>query len=269
MKSSILSAALMALLTTYSAFAAVELAKVNGKIITDADLRSALTSVNETQRDKILKDPNSRRQALLNYIDMEVLYEKALLDKEDQKPDFLAAMAQFKRQVLANRLLEKNVGSKVTESDSKKYYENNKPRYSTDQVQVTHILTASEKEAKALLDQVKKTGADFEAIAEKNSKDPSAVNNRGNLGLLTRDRMVPEFAEAVFRAKENSIIGPIQTTYGYHIVKVGEKRIGKMLEYGEVELRVREDMRRELAGSYVRNLRKDAKIQVNEENLAK
>jgi len=94
-------------------------------------------------------------------------------------------------------------------------------------------------------------------------------NNRGDLGFFGRDKMVPEFTEPAFEAKDGQIIGPIKTQYGYHVIKVIEKKIGKPLDYAEVEYRVRSDLRNEIAQTYVAQLRKQAKVQVDEKALEK
>ena len=74
--------------------------------------------------------------------------------------------------------------------------------------------------------------------------------------------MVPEFTEAAFAGSEGEIVGPVKTAYGYHIIKVISKKTGKPLEYDEVELRVKNDLRQELTGVYVANLKKTAKVEV-------
>jgi peptidyl-prolyl cis-trans isomerase C len=243
------------------ASAATELAKVNGTSITDKDLAAALSGLNEGQRANVLKDSNSKRQILDGLIDQTLLAQTAEKEKLDQDQDFKDALAAFKKQYLANKLLQKNLSAKITDAAAKKYYEVNKLRYSTDQVHAQHILVSDEKQARDLLKQAKAEGADFEALAEKNSKDPSAKNNRGDLGFFGRDRMVAEFTDAAFRAGEGEVVGPVKTSYGYHIIKVVQKKSGKPLEYGEVELRVKNDMRQELVSQYLSKLKTTAKVE--------
>jgi peptidyl-prolyl cis-trans isomerase C len=245
-----------------SAFALETVAKVNGKSITDADVKQALGQLNEGQRDNVLKDPNSKRQVVNNLIDQELLTQEGEKEKLDQDADYKEAMANFHKQYLATRVLQKNVGSKLTDAAAKKYYEAHKYRYTTDQVHAMHILVSDEKEAQDLLKKAKAkaTDADFQDLAEKYSKDPSAKNNRGDLGFFGRDRMVPEFTDAAFSGKDGEIVGPIKTTYGYHIIFVKEKRMGKPLEFDEVELRVKNDLRQDVTSAYVSNLKKQAKV---------
>jgi peptidyl-prolyl cis-trans isomerase C len=249
---------------------AVDLAKVNGKVITDRDLQSALGNLNEGQRQNFLKDVNSRRQVLNGVIDQELLVQEGEKAKLDQDQEYKDALNAFRRQYLAARVLQKNLGSKFSDSAAKKYYQGHKDRYSTEQVRAMHILLKDEKEAEDVAKKAKNMSNDeFQELAEKISKDPSAKNNRGDLGFFGRDRMVPEFTEAAFSATEGKVVGPVQTSYGYHVIKVVTKRSGKPLQYDEVELRVKNDLRTDLTQNYVGSLKKTAKVEVDDKAVDK
>ena len=257
----VLTAVVLASLGAAPAYAVTELAKVNGTSITDKDLTTALNGLNEAQRANVLKDSNSRRQILDGLIDQTLLAQTAEKEKLDQDQDYKDALASFRKQFLANKLLQKNLSAKLTEPAAKKFYEAHKSRYSTDQVHAQHILVTDEEQARSILKEAKLEGADFQAMAEKYSKDPSAKNNRGDLGYFGRDRMVSEFTEAAFAGGEGEILGPVKTSYGYHIIKIVEKKSGKPLEFGEVELRVKADMRQELVSQYLGKLKSTAKLE--------
>lgn len=244
---------------------AKELAKVNGKPITDQDVRTALSTLNEGQRASLLRDSNTRRQVLMNLIEAELLTQQGEKDKLDQDARYKAAVEQFRRQYLAAQVLEKNVGNKLTDAAAKAYYNRNPDRFSTDTVKVQHILVADEKAARDVLQQVQAPNADFQAIAEKASRDPSAKNNRGEIGWVTHDSpLVAEFKDAAFGTKPGEITGPVKTVFGYHIIKVTERKVGKPLSYDEVELKVKNELREELARNYIAGLRKQAKVQVDD-----
>lgn len=249
---------------------ATDLAKVNGRVVTDKDVQAALSNLNEGQRTNVLKDVNTRRQVLNSVIEQEVLVQEAEKEKLDQDADFKEALAAFKRQYLASRVLQKNLGSKFTDSAAKKYYEGHKAKFSTDQVHALHILVKDEIEAQDLMKKTKTMSKDdFMDLAEKVSKDPSAKNNRGDLGMFGRDRMVSEFTDAAFAGKEGEVVGPVKTSYGYHVIKVLKKRIGKPLEFSEVELKVKNELRNELTQNYVAGLRKQAKVEVDDKAVEK
>ena len=245
-----------------SAWAAKNLATVNGKAITEDDLKQFLSGFNEMQRSGIEKDPQARQQLLSNLIDQEVLTQTAIKEKLDQTADYRRALESFRRQYLANALINQRVLSRVTDTEAREYYQRNRPRFSTDQVHAFHILVETEAEAKSVLEEVKKSGTDFQAVAERRSKDPSAKNNRGDLGFFTRDRMVAEFADAAFAAKKGEIIGPVKTSYGFHIIKVEDKKAGKVPGFEEVELRVRNSLQQEMIQDYLGGLRRNTKISI-------
>lgn len=249
----------------------VDIARVNERVISDNDLRSALmmSGYNEGQSESLMKDAGSRRQILNTLIDQEVLVGEAMKEKLDQDHEFKLAVEAFKKQYLANRVLQKNVGNKLTEPAAKKYYENHKSRYSTDQVHAMHILVSDEQRAMELMKLAKAPDADFQQLAEKHSKDPSAKNNRGDLGYFTRDRMVPEFTNAAFSAEDGQVVGPVKTSYGYHVIKVIERKSGKALSFEDAQHRVRNDLLQDIRQEYVGKLRQQAKVNVQDNVLEK
>jgi peptidyl-prolyl cis-trans isomerase C len=247
----------------------MDVAKVNGKVVTDKDLMEALGGLNETQRKNVMDDANSKRQLLDGVIEQELLIQEAEKEKLDQDSEYKAALANFRKQYLSNRVLQRNLTGKFTESAAKRYYNQHKTHYSTEQVHAMHILVSSEAKAHELLKLAKAPNADFQALAEKYSKDPSAKNNRGDIGFFGRGRMVAEFTDAAFAAKVGEIVGPVKTSYGYHIIKVIEKKPGKILEFSDVESKVKSDLQQELASKYMMKLREQAKISVDDKSLGK
>lgn len=246
------------------------IARVNGKAITSKDVQNALGGLNEGQRSSVLKDSNSRRQILTSIIEQELLTQEAEKAKLDQDTDYKEALAAFRKQYLSSRILQKNLGPQLTDAAAKKYFNNNKRLFSTDQVYVQHILMPDEASAREMLKKAKAPGADFMELAEKNSKDPSAKNNRGDLGPIMHDSpFVEEFKDAAFSAGEGDIVGPIKTTYGYHIIKVVKKKAGRPLEYDEVELKVKNRLREQLIENFVGKLRSQSKVVIDEKALEK
>ncbi len=266
----VIATAQMAVMFTSMASFALDVAKVNGKVVKDVDVKEALSQVNEGQRKNLMKDPNTRRQIVNSVIEQELLVQEAEKEKIGDTAEYKQAVEAFRKQYFANIVLQKNLGSKMTESAAKKFYEANKRNYSTDRVHALHILVADEDKARELLGQAKPmSNEDFQGLAEKFSKDPSAKNNRGDLGVFGRGRMVKEFTDAAFGASAGETIGPVKTAFGYHIIRVVEKKPGKPLNYAEVELEVKNQLRSELAQSYVGKLRQQAKIEVDEKAIDK
>ncbi len=248
---------------------AAELASVNERKITDVEMKAALAQFSEGQRANIMKDPASRRQILMGMIDQEILFQQSEKEKLDQDEEFKRAQDGFRRQYMVSKLLQKSVGSKLTEKAAKGFYSAHKTEFATDQVRAQHILVSNPTEAAEILKKVKAPGADFQKIAEQVSKDPTAKNNRGDLGYFGREQMVSEFSNAAFSGSEGEIVGPVKTAYGYHVIKVIDKKVGSPLSYDEVELKVKERVRQQLVQDYVGSIRGKAKVTLNEAAIDK
>ena len=117
---------------------------------------------------------------------------------------------------------------------------------SEQEVHARHILVATEDEAKAIEAELKK-GADFATLAKEKSKDPGAAEG-GDLGYFTKDQMVPEFAEVAFKLDKGQISDPVKTQFGWHIIKVEDKRTKPTPTFDEVKAAARELRRPPRAG---------------------
>jgi peptidyl-prolyl cis-trans isomerase C len=248
---------------------AVDVARVNSKVITDRDVNAALANFNETQRRQILSDLNTRREVVNNIVDQELLIQEAEKQRLDKDKDYEAAFNAFRRQYLTDRVLSKNVAPKLSDAAAKKYFSANRRKYSTDKVQIQHILLSDEKSATDLLRQARAKGADFQALAEAHSKDPSAKNNRGDIGSITRDApYVETFKDAAFDGAVGSVVGPVKTQFGYHLIKIVKKEPGKTLGFDEVEARVRGDLQREMVRNYVIQLKKGSNVSFDDKGIS-
>ncbi len=235
-------------------------ATVNGKILTDEDLKSLVSTLPDRQKESMLNDKVMRAQLIQSLIDQELMVQEASAKKIEDSKEYKEALMGFKKQALSNLLVQKQLASKVTDASTLEYFNKNKNHYSTDQVHAQHILVSTAKEADAILEEAKKPGADFQAIAEKKSKDPSAKNNRGDVGFFSRETYDPAFADAAFTAKVGSIVGPVKTAFGYHVIKIVDRKVGKIPEFVEVEQKVKIDVQRDLLQKYLAELRKKASI---------
>jgi len=187
-----------------------------------------------------------------------VAAEKAKLDSD---PAVKAQLQAAREQVLQHAYLEKKVRAEVTEAALKARYETLiKSQPPQEEVHARHILVPTEAEALAALDEVKK-GADFAEVSKKRSTGPTAATG-GDLGFFTKDKMVPEFAEAAFKLQPGQITDkPVQTQFGWHIIKVEERRTAPPPAFADVRQQVFEIMSNEVVEKTVADLRKDAKIE--------
>ena len=105
-----------------------------------------------------------------------------------------------------------------------------------EEVHARHILVPTEDEAKAILAQLK-GGADFATLAKEKSKDPGAADG-GDLGYFTKEQMVPEFAEVAFKLDKGQLSDPVKTQFGWHIIKVEDKRIKPTPTFEQVKAQI-------------------------------
>jgi peptidyl-prolyl cis-trans isomerase C len=181
------------------------------------------------------------------------------------------------------KLLEDKYGIEVTEKDAKDYYQKNEARFEQpEQVKARHILIKTEKGAdQAALDkakkraediakEAKKSGTDFAKLAEEKSEGPSASRG-GDLGFFTRRRMVPEFSEAAFNMKTGEISDPVKTQFGYHVIKVEEKKEAGKVPYDEAKEKIMMQLERQkfrkAMKQFLAELKKDVKIERKEDNI--
>ena len=140
--------------------------------------------------------------------------------------DFKRKLAFLRNKLLMETLLQTEGKAAVTDEAMRKVYDEAvKQMASEKEVRARHILVETEDEAKAILAELKK-GADFAELAKEKSKDPGAAEG-GDLGYFTKDQMVPEFAEVAFKLEKGQMSDPVKTQFGWHIIKVEDKRTSR------------------------------------------
>lgn len=240
-----------------SASAAV-LAKVNGKEITDEDLKIAAEDLGSSLPAQL--DGKTREAYLLDYlIDGQLIVQKALAEKLDQDPEFPKKLAYFREKLLMESVLSKLSKDALTDDAMKKTYdEAAKGQKPETEVHARHILVATEDDAQAALKRIK-AGEDFAKVAKEVSKDPGTEG--GDLGWFTKDRMVPEFAEAAFKLEPGQVSNPVKSQFGWHIIKLEGKREKPFPSFEEVKDQVARYVVQKAQNDLIVKLRADAKIE--------
>lgn len=231
------------------------LVTVNGKAVTQGMLDARIAQFPAEARDRILAQGTARIKDQL--VTDEVLYQEAVKQKLHEKPELKQAMAFAERAVLANALLEQVVKERSNDEAVKTWYDEHKVQFAKPQVKASHILVKEKAEADAVLKEVQ-GGADFATLAKAKSTDKGSAEKGGDLGWFEQKRMVKEFADAAFAAEKGAIVGPVQTRFGYHIIKVEDKREAIPLE--EAAEQIKSQMKSEIAEKYVEELKKSATV---------
>lgn len=249
-------------------------AKVGSAGITQADFEREMKSLPDYAQ-QLFEGEAGKEKFLDEVIKKEILYQEALKRGLDKSPDFSRKLEEFKKLTLASELLEKDVMSKnkVTEQEVKDYYNKHKDDFTTtSQIRASHILVKTEAEASKVLARLKK-GEKFEEIAKKESLDTASAKNGGDIGFFTRGQLVPEFEKAAAGLKAGELSGPVKTPYGYHIIKVTDRKTGPVVEFDRVKdvifQRLSGEKQKEAFDNYIAELRKNYKVEINKDVLAK
>jgi peptidyl-prolyl cis-trans isomerase C len=234
------------------------LAKVNGAEIRQSDVTLAEEELGPSLAQM---DPATKKENVLAFlIDMKIVAKAAEAKKIEDRDDFKARLAFTRNRLLMDNLLAAEGKAATTEEAMKKVYDEAAKQIEGEQeVHARHILVETEDEAKAIEAELKK-GADFAELAKKKSKDPGASDG-GDLGFFTKDQMVPEFSAAAFSLEPGKISDPVKTQFGWHIIKVEEKRNRKAPDFEQVKGQIETYVTRKAQAEYVAKLRESAKVE--------
>ena len=234
------------------------LAKVNGSEIRQSDVALAVEELGPSlaQMDPATKDEN----VLAFLIDMKIVAKAAEDKKVQDSDDFKKRLAFTRNRLLMDSLLASEGKAATNDEAMKKVYEEASKQISGEQeVRARHILVETEDEAKGIVEELKK-GADFAELAKKKSKDPGASDG-GDLGFFTKEQMVPEFSAAAFALEPGKISDPVKSQFGWHVIKVEEKRNRKPPDFDQVKGQIETYVTRKAQAEYVGKLREAAKVE--------
>jgi peptidyl-prolyl cis-trans isomerase C len=240
-------------------------ARVNGFDIKQSDLDFAASEVGTRLASLPVGD---RRRVLLQYvIENELMAGAGQTDNLDKSDTFPSRVKYHERRALRDAFFDNKISGAVTEADAKKIFDEQivevKPQQ---EVHARHILVATEAEAKEVAERLKK-GEDFAVIAKEKSKDTGAEG--GDLGFFTRGQMLKPFEDAAFALDVGQISEPVQTQFGWHIIKVEEKRDQALPTFDQVKAAIVAQLIQAKAQEVVTGLRDTAKIEVVDPELKK
>jgi len=234
------------------------LAKVNGAEIRQSDLALAEEELGPSLAQM---DPSTKRENVLAFlIDMKIVAKAAEDKKVENNEDFKKRLAFTRNRLLMDSLLATEGKAATTDDAMKKVYEEASKQITGEQeVHARHILVESEDDAKAIAAELKK-GADFAELAKKKSKDPGASDG-GDLGFFTKEQMVPEFSAVAFTLEPGKISDPVKSQFGWHVIKVEEKRSRQAPAFEQVKPQIETYVTRKAQADYVAKLREAAKVE--------
>jgi peptidyl-prolyl cis-trans isomerase C len=244
-----------------SAYAADTLATVNGK------------AIKQSIYDYIAKDATARgqkvdsqvKQAITNkLIDSELVYQEAQKLSLDKQADYLAREELSRRELLTSMYLQDFVKKNpISESETKAAYEEYKKAYGDKEYSARHILVKTESEAKDIIAQLGK-GGDFAKIAKEKSLDPGSKEKGGDLGWFSPASMVKPFSDVAINLQKGSIsTNPVQTQFGWHVIKLIDTRTAQPLPFDKVKDGIQKNLQQRNLEKMMAELRTKAKIDIS------
>ncbi len=245
------------------------LARFDGTVLTDTEYVERLDGLPPEVR----AFAGQHKKDFLN----DMVAEHFLL-KEAQKrgvqndPEVKELMEAARRKIIISRLVEKEIDDKIKlgSDEAERYYNDHRDEFMTQlTLRASHILVKTEEEAKLIKAQLE-SGGDFEEMARSSSLDETAIRG-GDLGFFQKGRFVPEFEEAVFAMKKGELAGPVQSQFGYHVIKVTDRLEPTLRQFRDVEgfvqQRLLSSKRSKAFKDLVEKLKGSSKVEVDEKRL--
>ncbi len=244
-----------------AAYAADSVATVNGK------------AIKQSVYDYIAKDAVARgqkvdaqvKQAITNkLIDSELVYQEAQKLGLDKQADYLAREELSRRELLTSSYLQDFVKKNpIAESETKTAYDEYKKVYGDKEYSARHILVKTEAEAKDIIAQLGK-GGDFAKIAKEKSLDPGSKEKGGDLGWFSPASMVKPFSDVAINLQKGSVSSnPVQTQFGWHVIKLIDSRAAQPLAYDKVKDGIQKNLQQRNLEKMMAELRSKAKIDIS------
>lgn len=247
------------------------LAEVNGTKITTEDFNKELETLPPYLK-PMTETAEGKKEMLETMVIRELILQEAKKEGFDSSPEVAEKLEELKKRVVVEAYLKKKVEeqSKLSDEEMKAFYEQNQEKFRSDnQVRASHILVKTEKEAQSLLARLK-AGEKFEDLAQKHSLD-AANTKGGDLGWFSKGAMLPAFEKTAFNLKEGEISGPVNTQYGYHIIKLTGKRPAGVRTYDEVKDQLNAALlpqkQQEVFQKLKEDLKKNSKYTIKEDAL--
>jgi len=244
-------------------------AKVNGTEIHQSDLAVAEDEAGQLPP----MSPDAKKDYLVQFMTDMILVSKAAETKKlGDSPDFKRKVAFARNKVLMEAMLISVGKEALTDAEMHKVYDDAVKQMGEEkEVHARHILfrvaPGDEKASKEAEDKVKAVierlnkGEDFAKLAGELTEDPSGKASGGDLGFFSKEQMVPEFADTAFGMENGQISGPVKTQFGWHVIKVEEKRVKPQPKFEEVKPQIEQYVVRKAQAEMVTKLRAEAKIE--------
>jgi peptidyl-prolyl cis-trans isomerase C len=249
-------------------------ATIDGEKITLQEFNAELDKIPMNMK-MLVASQSGKKNFLDRLIKQKLVLREAKKENIEKSKEFQDKLAEFKSQLIMQTLLSKKIataGSNFSDDELQKYYDAHREEFKKEsEIQTRQIVVKTEQEAKELQGKIAK-GEDFAELAKTYSLDPSARTNGGDIGYHPKGSLIPEYEEAAFKlTKIGQVSGPVKTHLGYHIIKLEGMRPAAYVPFEEVKGFIRQKLMQEkqteMVEKYIDDLKKSAKITLNEDLL--
>lgn len=242
-----------------------------GDALTAGDVRAEMGKLPPVSR-AALADVSRKRELVDRMITNRLLYAEGWRRGYADDPEIVRQIEALRERLVVQRLMrDLRQRPDVSEEEARRHYEENLPLYSTTRVRASHILLEDEATAKAVHAELVADPDRFEALAREKSTDQTSAKRGGDLGTFGAGRMVPEFEHAAFALQPGEVSPPVQTRYGWHVIRVTERQEGETRPFDAVSSEITAHLANQKIEAQVdaaiARLRSDARIRVDEERL--
>ncbi len=239
------------------------LARVSNKFVTLGEFKARLAKLPSYYKDIV--DKNRKRFLDETIIEM-MFYEEAIRQRLDQDREVKDVVNEAKRKILIAKLIKNEVEDKVKVGDPeiRQFYETHKDEFKTPELwRASHILVGTEQEANDIMNSLK-SGAKFEDLAKTKSTDATATRG-GDVGFFRQGQLIPDFENVCLKLNIGEMSGIIHTQFGYHIIKLTDKKDPSVESYEKAKGKIAEELKKKKRSELFDKLVLDLKNKYNVE----
>lgn len=237
-------------------------ATVNGNAIMESDISGFYNTL--PPQYKQVPYAQIRSQLVERMVEQTLVADAARKQGLHKDPDVKQRIKAIQRSLLNEAYLSRIMEAELTEEKVRDAYQKSialQPK--REEVRARHILVKTKAEADAIIAQLKK-GADFAKLAQEKSTGPSGKNG-GDLGFFADGQMVPPFSKAAFKLENGQVTDtPVKTQFGYHVIKVEERRVAGQENYEQASAKIRASLQDKIFEKIMSDLRAKAKIEMKD-----
>lgn len=240
------------------------IATVNGEAITKTEIQKVLAQFTGLEGAKMEDYPADFQKELVDkYIEKKLLLAEARDSGIANNADIKAQVKEAEDFLIEQQYLKEIVKQESTEEKMQKLYDEVvASRAGEKEASAAHILVKTEKEAKEIEKKLK-AGTPFKKLAAEHSIDPGSKINGGELGYFTAEKMIPAFSDKAFSMKKGEISEPVQTDFGWHIIKLEDIREVQIPSFEKSKQAIKAELARRAVEEKVVKLKESADIKIN------